>query len=420
MSVENKILSYVLDSGNIQELKKYNVDGADFKLQGNTYDFIIKYVEEFGELPSYTEVVAECEAFDYEADVTDNLGYLCKKLKNDNAKREAFDILQNKDSKQFDQLNGNDFVDWLLAEANKIKRNNSYISNDFIDYGANGMDRLEMYEASKENRTNQYIPTPYPTLTKWLDGGLELGDYVLMQAYTNRGKTWLASQFGLEAYNNGFSVLHYSPELTKKQVQQRLDTLNGHFNNTDLRTGELVNESQYKNYLSKFDGSNGVNYIIRTMSELKGGLDIKTIEQDLKIHEGVKMVIIDGFNLMRHSYGDSNRNKMANTSRQLRQLFGRHGVVGLVVHQVPTSAEKENKIIDEAGSRVVNPPKLTDYSETIACIQDASTVLNFDQCDGVGKILLAKSRASVVDRILDLHVNFNDGFIREVSDIDFI
>lgn len=420
MSVENKILSYVLDSGNIQELKKYNVDGADFKLQGNTYDFIIKYVEEFGELPSYTEVVAECEAFDYEADVTDNLGYLCKKLKNDNAKREAFDILQNKASKQFDQLNGNDFVDWLLAEANKIKRNNSYISNDFIDYGANGMDRLEMYEASKENRTNQYIPTPYPTLTKWLDGGLELGDYVLMQAYTNRGKTWLASQFGLEAYNNGFSVLHYSPELTKKQVQQRLDTLNGHFNNTDLRTGELVNESQYKNYLSKFDGSNGVNYIIRTMSELKGGLDIKTIEQDLKIHEGVKMVIIDGFNLMRHSYGDSNRNKMANTSRQLRQLFGRHGVVGLVVHQVPTSAEKENKIIDEAGSRVVNPPKLTDYSETIACIQDASTVLNFDQCDGVGKILLAKSRASVVDRILDLHVNFNDGFIREVSDIDFI
>lgn len=420
MSVENKILSYVINSGNLQELKKYNIDLDDFRQQTEVYEFIEGYVQEFHTMPSYTEVVAECEGFEYEPEVTDNLGYLCKKLKNDNAKREAFDILQNKAASKFDALNGTDFIDWLLAEANKVKNRNNYISNDFVDYGSNGAERLEMYADTKTNRTNQYISTPYPTLTKWLDGGFELGDYVLLQAYTNRGKSWLASQVGLAAFNSGFSVLHYSPELSKKQVQQRLDTLNGHFKNSQLRTGSLVNETNYEKYLEKFDGSSGVNYIIRTMSELRGGLDLKTIEQDLEIHKGVKMIIIDGFNLMKHKGTDGNRNNMSNTSRQLRQLFGKHEVVGVVVHQVPTSAEKENRNADELGSRVVTPPRLDQYSETVAVIQDACTILNFDQSDGVGKLLLAKSRTSVVDEILELHVNFDDGFIREVSPVDFI
>ena len=123
---------------------------------------------------------------------------------------------------------------------------------------------------------------------------------------------------------------------------------------------------------------------------------------------------------MQHKGNDGNRNNMAKTSRQLRQLFGKYGVVGIVVHQVPTSAEKENRAEDESGARMVEPPRIDQYSETVAVIQDACTILNFDQHQGVGKIRLAKARTPHVDEILELQCDFDLGYIKETSPIDFI
>ena len=131
------------------------------------------------------------------------------------------------------------------------------------------------------------------------------------------------------------------------------------------------------------------------------------------------MIIIDGFNLMNHTGKGGNRDNMTNTSRKLRQLFAKYGVVGVIIHQTPTSAEK-GKGEDETGARIVEPPSLTDYSETVAIIQDSCTVLTFDQGDGVGKLKLAKCRTPHVDKMVELHCDFDIGMIKEVSPLDWI
>ncbi|MDK0834960.1 DnaB-like helicase C-terminal domain-containing protein [Clostridium perfringens] len=235
-------------------------------------------------------------------------------------------------------------------------------------------------------------------------------------------KSWIASDIGINTWRTGNGVLHYSPELSKKQQLQRLDTLDGHFRNSLLKNGQLTGkeEQQYLEYLDEFNEDIETPYIIKTMGDLPRGLSVGVIEADLQANENIKMVIIDGFNLMNHKGNDGNRNNMTKTSRRLRQLFGKYGVVGVVVHQVPTSAEKENRSEDESGARMVEPPRLDQYSESVAVIQDACTILNFDQCDGVGKIRLAKARTPNVDKILDLHVDFDMGYIKEASPIDFI
>ena len=71
-------------------------------------------------------------------------------------------------------------------------------------------------------------------------------------------------------------------------------------------------------------------------------LNVDTIEADLQMNPNIQMVIIDGFNLMSHGKGKLDRNSMTMTSRRLRQLFAKYGVVGLVVHQVNANEEKEN------------------------------------------------------------------------------
>lgn len=379
-------------------------------------------MEKYGETPDYRTVVAECGDFEYIPEVVDHYNYLTKCFKNATAKRKAFTLLQEEAGEKFNKLQGAEFVRWLAEELQKIQELIETDSGVGSNFAVNGRERKEAYLERKENRTYSYIPTPYPSLTEWLGGGFELGDYVLLMAFTNRGKSWCSSQIGVTAWSEGFGVMHYSPELSKNQQLDRLDTLYGHYNNTQLKLGELENEEIYFNYLGKFNDKNDVPYIVKTMGDLPKGLSLEVVEADLQANPNIKMVIIDGINLMSHKGNskDGNRNAMSNTSRKLRQIFGKYGVVGLIVHQTPTSAEKENSSKDDVGNRIVTPPQIHQYSETVAVIQDACTILTFDQLDGVGKMKLAKSRTPNVGKEIELHCDFNMGFIRETSIYDFM
>lgn len=416
--VESQLLSKVLDEQNFYVLRKYNIDEGDFPTQSDVYAFIRSYVKEHGDVPDYRTVAAKFPDFDYQPGVHDKFSYLCKTLKSKTAKRRAFEILQHQASDRFKQLSGTDFVKWLKEEVDRLDTLVNTSSGTGTNYATNGTERRQWYEESKVKRSGQYIPTPYPSLTQYLGGGFELGDYILLMAFTNRGKSWLASQMGVHAWMKGFGILHYSPELTKRQQSARLDTLVGHFSNVDLRRGQLENEAEYFRFLEElFNEKNEVPYIVKTMEDLPDGLSLEVIESDLQAHENIQMVIIDGFNLMDHG-GGKMRDSMTKTSRRLRQLFGRYNVAGLVVHHTPGQAEKANKEEDETGMRIVKPPSLDDYSETVAVIQDAATVLTFDQHDGIGKILIAKAREPHVGEVVELNCNFNLGYITEASPVN--
>lgn len=418
---ETKLINKVINEDLLGELVIHNITPDDFINHKDVIKFIYDFKSEFGELPSYMTVVSEFDTFEYMPEVPDNINYLCKKVKQNSAKINAYKLIQNDVTKNFKEMDGATFVNWLHAETTRLVDLAKVETSCGTNFATNGAERLDWYMANKEQRTFKYIPTPYASLTTMLGGGWELGDYVLIQAYTNRGKSWIASDIGLASWRNGFGVLHYSPELSKEQQLQRLDTLNGKFKNSSLKSGNLYNEDNYARYLEHFNpDTQTVPYLVKTMDDIKNGVSVDLIEADLQSNPNIKMVIIDGFNLMTHKgNGTNNRDKMSNTSRKLRQLFGKYGVVGLVVHQTPTSAEKENKIIDESGARIPSPPKISDYSETIAVIQDACTVLSFDQLDGVGKITLSKTRTPNVDKSITLHCDFNSGIIREASVEDY-
>lgn len=422
MSIENKFLSQLIDEGDFTVCSKANVTEADFLEQADIFRFIKQYKKTYNVLPTLAELTGEYPHFLYLPSSGDNLLFTAKKLKSDNAKRRAYELLQKEASPRFNAMNGTDFINWLHEETSKIKAVSNVELSLGSNFATNGAERKEIYLDSKENRTFQYVPTPYPTLTENLGGGFEIGDYVLLQSYTNRGKSWISSQIGLTAYNNGFGVLHYSPELSTKQQLQRLDTLNQHFKNSDLRVGQLANEEQYFNYLEKFNDTNETPYLVKTMSDLPQGLSLEVLEADLQANPTLKLVIIDGLNLMTHKGNDGTRNNISNTSRKLRQIFAKYEVVGVVVHQISTQAEKENRTEGDEGQRMPSPAKIHQYSESIAMIQDASVVLNFDSSSnlGLGKILLAKCRTPNVDSMIDLHINFNEGFIYEASAVDYI
>ncbi|MGF9741563.1 DnaB-like helicase C-terminal domain-containing protein [Priestia megaterium] len=414
--IEAKLLSKVLDENSFYVLNKYNVSRADFETYYKVFDYLKGYVAEYNQTPDYRTVVDKFEDFDYYPEVNDSFAYLAKTVKSASAKRRSFQLLQVEASKNFKSMSGEEFAKWLSKEAQQIEAMADSSSSVGTNFATNGEERKEWYNENKETRTFSYIPTPYSSLTKWLGGGFELGDMLLLMAYTNKGKSWLGSHIALTAWANGFGVLYYSPELSKKQQVYRLDTLNGHFNNVHIRRGELANEEAYFKYLDGFDDKQETPFIIKTMEDLPQGLTAAIVESDLQMYPNVQMVVIDGFNLMIHE--KIGRDGMSATSRKLRQIFGRQGVVGAVIHQTPTSAEKEAKVDEDDVEATIKPPEVTDYSETVALVQDSATVLTFNQKDGIGKLKLAKCREPHVGKVLDLRCNFNLGFITEASPVD--
>jgi replicative DNA helicase len=413
---EAKLLSKIIDENSFYTLTKFNIDATDFEAYPHVYTFVKEYVNAFHQTPDYRTVVEKFEDFDYKAQVSDSYVYLCKTIKSHSAKRKAV-LKLSKVNEHFKTMSGEEFARWLKEEATALEALALASSSTATNYATNGEERKEWYEENKEQRTLTYIPTPYESLTKWLGGGFELGDMILLMAYTNKGKSWIGSHIGIKAHEAGFGVLHYSPELSKKQQIYRLDTLKGHFDNVKIRRGLLDNEEEYMSYLDDFNDSNEVPYLVKTMEDLPKGLSIEVIEADLEMYgEKIGMVIIDGFNLMDHK--GRGRDAMSATSRALRQLFGRRKVTGLVIHQTPTSAEKEMKVDEDELEVEIPVPQVTDYSETISVVQDSASVLTFNQIDGRGRLFIGKAREPNVGKSVDLRCQFNLGYITEASPVD--
>lgn len=418
--IEIKLLSKILDEKNFFIVKKYNITDADFVLHRGVFTFIEKYVREYTQTPDYRTVVEQFSDFEYLGEVGDAFPYLCKELKSKRGLVTSFKFLQDEVPRMFNQGKNKNFLTELKQHVDSLHSASSAVSYAGSNYASNGAERKARYIESKEHGSEVTIPTPYASLNKILQ--LELTDYVLLQAFSNIGKSWIASHMAVHAWKSGFGVLHYSPELSLKQQEARNDTLIGHYDNTKLRSGALdENEEKYFGFLDKFEGIE-TPYIIKTMEHLPDGLTLDVIESDLQQNPNIGMVVIDGFNLITHGKGKLDRNAMSQTSRNLRQIFGKHKVLGLVVHQVNANEERENKKgakEEETPDRVPKPASIMGYSETLAVVQDASHILSFDAVDGMGALQLVKTRGIGKDTTINLNVNFNLGYIKEASPVDY-
>lgn len=407
--IEEQIISKMLDERNVHSVLKHNVLSNDFQRNGDVFEYVIEYRKAHGTTPDAETVAHEYPDFDYMTGVHEPFSGLTTRLKQASAKRRMFELISQRAQSNFKSMKGDEFTLWFGKEVEKIQKETSTDFSIGTDFAKNGEERKERYLDSKENKDIHYINLPYGNIQA------EIGDYALILAYTNRGKSWISSDIAIQAWKTqGKNVLYYSPELSQTQQQTRFETLDEHFNNTLLRRGELTNEDEYFDYLKRFDIGNEdmPKLIIKTMEDLPKGLSLEVIEADLEMNPDMDIVVIDGFNLMNHGK-QNDRNAMTTTSRRLRQMFGRHKVLGLVTHQTTNEAEKANKEEDEYGARMVKAPPIESYSESIALIQDPALILTFDQHDGVGEILVAKAREQYVGKKIQLHCDFNEGFIYE-------
>lgn len=85
------------------------------------------------------------------------------------------------------------------------------------------------YEKDIESRyrenTRKCIPTPWPEINELTQGGLGGGDFGLCFGNPGGGKSWLLVALGSFAVELGFTVVHYTLELSEDYVGKRYDAL---------------------------------------------------------------------------------------------------------------------------------------------------------------------------------------------------
>lgn len=99
---------------------------------------------------------------------------------------------------------------------------------------------------NKKDEDVERIPTGIGSLDR-MSKGLRLGDLVILSGERGNGKSTLASQFGLQALDAGYSVMFYSGELRDTQFKQWIDRQAAGAENIETSDSNLG----YKSYAVK-------------------------------------------------------------------------------------------------------------------------------------------------------------------------
>lgn len=116
--------------------------------------------------------------------------------------------------KSVDLLNGGDFEGIRRIVDNALKAGQE--KNIGHEY------EKDIEERYREENRNP-IPTPWPIFNQLLQGGLGEGDFGLIFGNPGGGKSWTLVGIGGEAVRMGYTVVHYTLELSEGYVGKRYD-----------------------------------------------------------------------------------------------------------------------------------------------------------------------------------------------------
>lgn len=93
--------------------------------------------------------------------------------------------------------------------------------------------------ASDGHPSGDAVATGFPSLDRWLGGGVRRGDLVVLGGDVGSGKSALALAMALRMAQTGTAVCFLSGEMTPERVMERALALEGRARVDDLRRGKL-------------------------------------------------------------------------------------------------------------------------------------------------------------------------------------
>jgi replicative DNA helicase len=378
---EEQFITYLLDTKDYTIFQKYNIDENYFFSYKEVIQYILDFYAQYHTVPSYNTVYAR---FNIGRTEVDNIDAVVANIKETYVYNKMKPVLETV-SKEMESGNS-------IIGVNTLRQNIQQISKDietasFYNWAKQTDVRYEDYIRRAQNPQSIIIPTGIPTLDKLFDGGLQREDLFVITARLGQGKSWLSNLFLLNAWREGYNVLLFSLEMEKMTIGYRLDTICGHFSNSQLMTGKLSNEVLYKEYLDELKQHDNFFYIL-TLDENKGmpytiddiGQIIDTVKPDVV---GIDQLSLIASNRKYRSI----RENYISTMDSLKKLTLQHHCPIILLTQANREAAKEQR-------KVLNAePEIDQVAESDAPAQYADKFASIRKTGDVFKIVVKKYRS---------------------------
>ena len=289
-----------------KDLKQFRYPSADFATHGEAYTFIVRYFDDYGDVPS-AEVLAEnFPTLDTAAQTLD-LGYAVDSFKKQLLYRQVVNTFQQ--NKSLLQDNPKRAYSLIMSGLNDI---GIVYDEDVISYDKTAEARLQEWKDKRLVRMTDGgmlgIKTSLDTVNNTGVGWMP-GELISVFARPAVGKTWFCVESAVEAAFNGVKTLLISTEMPEAQISLRADVIFANkmgyeFSHRALRNGEDIDEDKYREFLLQL---NGRPLLICDHISGQTSMSIDALASLIRKHSP-DFVVIDGSYLINSGAG---RNKQA-------------------------------------------------------------------------------------------------------------
>lgn len=305
----------------------------------------------------------------------------------------------------------------ILNERLLSLSDNSTVSKfheDFSNYEELLEDRKKI---SLENQVNadglQGIPSLLPTLNK-LTRGWQPGQMITVGARTGIGKSVMAVNCAVAAAKSNATVMFFSLEMSKVQIQDRIISSTTGISLNDLKQGILTPDEETSLKQSVADMQD-MKIIIDTEPKMTVDMIRARALKQAQTEEGLDFIIVDYLQLVTPAGRFGNRQEaVADISRNIKLLAKQLNIPIMVLVQLNRNSGKDK---DEENAL----PELDHIRESAAIGQDSDIVIllhrdkTMDDTTPHTLVILAKNRDGEAQKTIRCHSNLECSLFREVT-----
>ena len=236
----------------------------------------------------------------------------------------------------------------------------------------------ELEDRFREEARNT-VETPWPLINKLLCGGLGQGDLGLIAGGPGGGKSWALIALGAQAVKMGFTVIHYTLELSEKYVGRRYDACF-----TEIPVGDVIDNKDIVK--KRVENLRGGLYIREypagqaTVNTLRAHLE-KCIQQNIE----PDLIIVDYADLLTSKSSKEKRDKLDDIYTNLRGLASELKLPIWTASQVNRSGAREEIIQGDRMAESYSKMMITDFAMSLSRSAE-------DKENGTGRWHIMKNR----------------------------
>lgn len=409
--VEHQIICKVL---NDKSLKILFENGVDLELFPEDYkeelQYIVDHQAKYGNIPDTLSFLEHFPDFEV-VQVTESDDYLIDRLMESILYQRQL-VMANQYGELLGEEDSRNALSYLKNELEKLRKVEDK-NAQAVDITKNVV-RGDRYTERVKIEGITGIKTGSEELDRILHGWLE-EDLVIILGRTNEGKSWILKFFLVVAWQAGHRVLMYSGEMNDEIVGYRFDTLNYHFSNDALMTGnkdlgDNLKEQDYVDYLGDL-GKSDVPFMVITPKKLGRRLDVPTLRYLIEVYEP-DIIGIDQISLMddyRAGRGTPTRIQYTHLAEDLYSASEDFRVPILAPAQAKRD-ERNKKKKDEG--KEIDPPYVEDIMESDGVGQNSTRVIAM-KVNGVQlKLAVRKNRYGKKDDMVSFLWDIDRGIIK--------